>query len=60
MKKVYLVNIVMPTPGMSLSAYSYRTQLLAMGYTFAQVTGSIGGGISQGILILKNGILTRR
>lgn len=59
-KITYLVNLILPMPGTTISAYSYKRQLLALGYSSAQASGSIGGCIRHGVLgFLNNGMLIR-
>lgn len=55
----YLVNIVLPKPGMSETPKNYRGALATRGYTRYQQMGSVGGSIAGGSLVWNNGKLTR-
>ena len=57
---MYLVNHILPTVGMRITAHIYRKRLVALGYTPLQALSSLRGCIARGTLIVgTNGMLIR-
>ena len=52
-----MVNLILPTVGMRIPAHIYRERLVALRYPPIQALSSLRGCISQGILIVDNGII---
>lgn len=58
-KTTYLVDIIMPKYGMTMSPQDYRGALATRGYNRYQQMGSVGGSIAGGSLVWNNGNLMR-
>ena len=57
--KKYLVNIVIPKKGDSISPQAYRNTLKKRGYNFYQQIGSIGGASNAGTVSTSKNNITR-
>ncbi len=55
----YLVNIILPNSGDSMTTKAYRAALADLGYNRFQQAGSVGGSISNGSTNVADGKITR-
>ncbi len=58
MKKKFLVDLVLPTTGMTLTVADYKARLVNLKYTERQAICSLGG-ISGKSCLIKDGWVTR-
>ena len=57
-RKTYLVDLVIPYSGDSISVEGYKASLSILGFSRYQILGSLGG-VSQRSCRLYNGSITR-
>ena len=57
--RTYLVNLVLPTSGSSMSTKAYREALATLGYNRFQTAGSVGGSSAGRSTTVANGTITR-
>ena len=55
----YLVNLVLPKVGDSMSCAEYRELLINMGYSFCKAIGSLGGASVAGTIEIRDRMVTR-
>ena len=59
MSNIYLINKVLAKAGDSLSVSDVKLKLAELGYNRYQQIGCLGGCITNNVITIKNGVVTR-
>ena len=59
MSNIYLINKVLAKSGDSLSVSAVKSKLAELGYNRYQQIGCLGGCVTNNVILIENGMVTR-